>query len=535
MTPRFLLFLTAALAVPAQVTFERLVRADREPHNWLNYSGSYRSHRYSPLDQITRDNIKNLRIDWIYQARSLERFEATPLVVNGIMYVTQAPNDVIALDASTGRRFWTYSHAPLPAARGCCGKINRGVAILGDRLFMGTMDARLIAIDAKSGRSLWNVGIADPNAGYSITHAPLVIKDKVIVGVAGGEYGIRGFIAAYEIASGKEAWRFYTVPGPGEPGNETWAGDSWKTGGAPIWITGSYDPELNLTYWGTGNPGPDYNSDKRAGDNLYSNSVIALNPDTGKLQWHFQFTPHDELDYDATQIPVLVDAEWRGRPRKLMMWANRNGFFYVLDRVNGEFLMGKPFAKVTWATGLDDKGRPVKSTKMSPNAEGVQIFPGALGATNYYAPSYSSRTGLFYVSTWVNTYNVFTKFSQEYEAGKQFLGGLPRGGRTGTGGPQEEDPYGAVRALDPKTGEMKWEFKMTTLTTSGLLTTASDLLFTGGLEGYIFALDARNGAMLWKSTVGGLTYASPMSYQAGGKQYVAIAAGNALFAFALAD
>src|SRR6202047_2999506 len=271
------------------------------------------------------------------------------------MYLTQPPNDVVALDARTGRAFWVYHYAPSPAARPCCGIVNRGLAILGDSLFMATVDAHLVAIDAKDGHALWNVKLAEEAAGYAATMAPLVIKDKVIAGVAGGEFGIRGFIAAFDANTGKEVWRFYTVPGPGEPGH-----DSWMHGGAPIWATGSYDPETNLTYWGTGNAGPDWDGAARLGDNLYSSSVIALDADTGKLKWHYQFSPHNEFDWDATQVPVLADIQYQGRPRKVMLWANRNGMFYVLDRTNGQFLLGKPFVKVNWATGFEWKGPPVR-------------------------------------------------------------------------------------------------------------------------------------------------------------------------------
>ena len=354
MTRRILALLSlAAGSITAQVTSERLPHPEREPQNWLTYSGNYYAQRYSPLDQITRDNAKNMELQWVYQARSLEKFEATPLVVDGIMYVTEAPNNVLALDAKTGAIFWVYEFRNSPDARPCCGAVNRGLAILGDTLFMGTIDGHLVAIDAKAGKPIWNVQVGDPKLGYSITHAPLVVKDKVIVGTAGAEYGIRGFIAAYDAATGKQAWRFNTVPGPGEPGHETWTGDSWQHGGGSAWVTGSYDPSLNLVYWGVGNPGADWNGDNRAGDNLYSDCAIALDADTGKLKWYFQFTPHDEYDYDAVQVPVLVDANWKGNPRKMMMWANRNGFFYVLDRTNGQFLFGMPFTKQTWAKGLD--------------------------------------------------------------------------------------------------------------------------------------------------------------------------------------
>ena len=278
------LFCTAA-SLSAQVTFERILHADREPQNWLTYSGTMQSQRHSSLSQINTANVKNLETQWVFQARSLEKFEATPLVVEGVMYTVQAPNDIVALDAATGSVFWVYSYKPSPAARPCCGRVNRGVAILGDTLYMGTIDAHLIAVDAKSGKPLWNREIANAAAGYALTHAPLIVKDKVIMGVAGGEYGIRGFIAAFDAKTGQEIWRFNTVPGPGEPGHDSWKNDAWKTGGGSVWVTGSYDPDLNLTYWGVGNPGPDWNGDVRPGDNLYTDSVVAIDPDTGKLKW----------------------------------------------------------------------------------------------------------------------------------------------------------------------------------------------------------------------------------------------------------
>lgn len=535
-----ILTLLCAASLPAQVTSERLMRAAEEPQNWLTHSGSYASHRHSPLTSITPDNVKNLEQQWVFQARSLEKFEATPLVVNGIMYTVQAPNDIVALDAVTGRVFWIYSYRPSPAARPCCGRVNRGVAIHGDTLFMTTLDAHLIAVDAKNGALLWNVEVAKPESGYAMSVAPLVIKDKVVIGTAGGEYGIRGFIAAHDVKTGKEAWRFYTIPGPGEPGHESWpAGtDAWKRGGASIWVTGSYDPELNLTYWGVGNPGPDWNSDDRAGDNLYSDSVVALDVDTGKLKWHYQFTPHDDWDYDSTQIPVLADITWQGRPRKAMMFANRNGFFYMLDRATGQFLLGKPFAKVTWASGIDETGRPVRVPGKEPTREGVVVFPGVQGATNWYSPSYSPHTGLFYVPTWDNYSSTFVKLPAVYEEGRSFTGGSPRSLVPSLRYPQvnnrsEEDGYGAVRAIDPLTGERKWEYKMSDVTDAGVLTTASDVLFSGGREGHFFALDARTGALLWKVNVGGGVASGPISYAVNGRQYVAVSAGSALFVYAL--
>jgi alcohol dehydrogenase (cytochrome c) len=540
MTRRTLLLAaTVHASLWAQVSFDRILKADQEPQNWLNYSGTMASQRHSTLTQITPGNVKNLELQWVFQARSLEKFEATPLVVDGILYTVQAPNDIVAMDAVTGRVFWSYSYLPSQAARPCCGRVNRGLAILGDTLFMGTIDAHLVAVDAKNGHVLWNTTVARPEAGYAITHAPLVIKDQVIVGTAGGEFGIRGFIAAYDAKTGKEAWRFYTIPGKGEPGNETWEGDSWMHGGASVWVTGSYDPALNLTYWGVGNAGPDFTGDDRKGDNLYSSSVVALDPDTGKLKWHFQFSPHDEFDYDATQVPVLTDMEWQGRSRKVMLWANRNGFFYVLDRTTGQFLLGKPFTKVTWADGFDEKGRPLKVSAAMPTAEGTKVYPGVQGGTNWYSPSYSPKTGLFYIPVWDNYSTVFAKEPVKYVEGREFAGKMPRGTIPFTPGAvsfrKEEDGIGFVRAIDPKTGEKKWEFKMADVTEAGILTTASDLLFSGGREGYFYALNARSGELLWRASLGSGIACGPMTYSVGGRQYVAVSAGSSLFVYALKE
>jgi len=531
--------------VQAQVTFDRLLRADQEPQNWLTYSGNLSGQRYSPLTQITPGNVKNLELQWVFQTRRpaepAEKFEATPLVVDGIMYTVLAPNHVVALDAATGRMFWLYSPRISQLARVCCGRVNRGLAILGDTLFMATIDGHLIAIDAKTGRPIWDVAVAKPESGYSFTLAPLIVKNKVIVGPSGGEYGIRGFIAAFDAATGKEAWRFNTIPGPGEPGHETWTDKeaaAWKTGGGPAWVTGTYDPALNLVYWGTGNPGPDWNGDPRPGDNLYTDSVLAINPDTGALKWHYQFTPHDEFDYDSTQVPVLADITWQGRPTKVMLWANRNGLWYVLDRTTGDFLSGKPFTKVNWMDGFDEKGRPKRV--INPTTEGSLVYPNNQGATNWYPPSYSPRTGLFYIPTWADTYSTYTKGPAEYKEGNQYVGRFPTMAfpalATGPGSINQrlpEEGYGAIQAFDPQTGQRKWEFKMADVTDSGVLSTASDLVFAGGREGYFFALDARTGEQLWKANVGGQVAAGPMSYSVNGKQYVAIAAGSALFVYAL--
>lgn len=523
------LFLTALLAAAlcpaAEVTYDRLLRAGRDSGNWLTYSGTYSSQRHSALDQITRDNAGDLRLKWVYQLRTTEKVETTPLVVDGVMYLTRPPNDVIALDTETGRPFWEYRRTLPEPINVCCGRVNRGLAILGDRLFMGTVDAHLVALDAKTGSVVWDVEVADRRTGHAITNAPLALKDRIVTGIAGGEYGIRGFLDAYDPKTGKRLWRFWTVPEPGEPGNETWAGDSWRTGGAPTWVTGSYDPDLNLVYWGTGNPSPDWNGDVREGDNLYSSSVIALDADTGKLKWHFQFTPHDVHDWDAVQIPVLVDAEWQGKPRRLMCWANRNSFFYVLDRETGEFLLGKPFSKQTWAERLDAKGRPIRIPGTSPSREGSLVYPGVQGGTNWYSPSYSPRTGLFYLSVWEYASIYFTG-DAPYSPGNRFLGSVPQG--------VPDDPgWGAVRALDPKTGERTWEFKLHSTPQAGILSTAGGVVLGGNDEGHFFALDDHTGKELWRANTGGVIVAAPITYLSNGKQYFTVASGSAIFTFGL--
>jgi alcohol dehydrogenase (cytochrome c) len=531
--------LATASVLRAQVSFDRILRGESDMQDWLSYSGGLTGQRHSPLTQITPANVNNLELQWVFQVRSLEKFEATPLVVDGVMYTVQAPNDVIALDAATGRVYWTYPYIPSPLSRLCCGRVNRGLAILDNTLYMATIDGHLIAIDAKTGGLVWNVTVAGARAeaGYSFTVAPLVVKDKVIIGTAGGEYGIRGFLAAFDAKTGKEVWRFHTVAGAGEKGGETWGGESWKVGGGSIWVTGTYDRDLNLTYWGVGNPGPDWNGDVRPGDNLYTDSVVALDADTGQLKWHFQFTPHDVYDYDSVQIPVLADIDWQGGRRKAMLFANRNGIFYVLDRTTGEFLLGKPFTKVTWNTGLDAKGRPQNMVPLT--EDGVLVYPGVQGATNWYSPSFSPRTGLLYVPSWLDTYSTFTKRPVEYKEGQRYTGALPALPiRMLTPGPsinrrRPEEGTGAILALDPKTGSKQWEYPMSDVVDAGVLTTASDVVFSGGREGYVFALDARTGALLWKANVGGAAANGPMTYAVGGRQYVAFAAGNALFVYAL--
>jgi len=553
----FALLLTVLVSyrLHAQVTSDRLQNAASESRNWLTYSGGYFSNRFSGLTQITPANAKNLELAWMYQAAVAGAWQTTPLVVDGVMYLTQRPNDVVALDAKTGRVFWIYRYPPPASTIVCCGANNRGLAMLGDTLYMGTLDAHLVAIDAKSGRQLWNTQVAESKLGYSVTLAPLAVKDKVIVGVGGGEYGIRGFVAAYDARSGREAWRFYTIPAPNEPGGDSWkpcppnAGsfcdpDAWKHGGGSVWVTGSYDAALNLTYWGVGNAGPDWNNEQRPGDNLYTDSVVALDADTGRLKWHYQFTPHDRYDYDSVQVPVLADINWRGAPVKAMIWANRNGNFYVLERETGKFLVGRPFVKVNWMDTFDERGRPHQTSQ----PPGQPTWPGNQGGTNWYSPSYSPHTGLFYISAWEGYATIFGGTPVEYQEGRNFGGGVnrpfvPIPGAPATPGIRrgpinnwtEAVSTGAVLAVDAASGELKWKFPMTDVTDSGILTTASDVLFTGGREGYFQVLDARTGALLWKTNLGAQIVNGPMTYEVGGKQYVATISGLSLCVFALRE
>ena len=508
------------------VTADRLTGAASEPQNWLTYSGTYNGQRYSRLDQISGANADRLEIKWVYQLQTLNPVETTPLVVDGVMYVTQSPSNVIALDAATGRPYWTYAPELPDDLRICCGAQNRGVAILGDRVFVGTLDARLIALDAATGNVLWEAKVDDHDVGYSITGAPLAVKDMIVTGIAGGEYGIRGYIDAYDAATGERRWRHYTIPGPGEPGNETWSGDSWRTGGAPTWITGSYDPELNLIYWGTGNPGPDWNVDVREGDNLCADCFIALNADTGEEVWHFQFTPHDGHDWDATQVPVLIDAEVGGITRKLVVTANRNAFYYVLDRETGAFITAQPFAEQTWAERIQEDGRPIRIPGKFPTEEGVVVSPSVYGGTNWWSPSYSPSTGLFYIMS-LDGAQTYFKGDADYTPGNLFIGG-------NASFEQPPETYrSALRALDGTTGDLRWEYEVQPLTFAGVLSTAGNVVFSGAADGFVFALDAETGEVLWNLSLGGAVVSGPMSYAVDGNQYVTISAGNSVFTFGL--
>jgi alcohol dehydrogenase (cytochrome c) len=506
----------------AQVTPQRLLDSAKEPQNWLTYSGDYAGHRFSALEQINTSNAHALVPKWVYQTMAGGKFETTPLVVDGVLYGTGQDDRAYALDARTGRPIWQYQRQLPSDIRPCCGRVNRGVAILDDKVFLGTLDAHVIALDAKTGNIVWDVTAFDYAKGYSITLAPLAVKNLVIVGVSGGEYGIRGFIEAYDANTGERKWRFYTVPGPGEAGHESWEGESWKIGGAPAWITGSYDPATNTTFWTTGNPSPSNRGEGRAGDNLYSNSLLALDADTGKLKWYFQFTKHDEHDYDATQVPVLLERDGK----HLLVQANRNGFFYVLDRSNGKLVSSNAYAKVTWSTSKDSEGRPVANKEATPTPDGSRVCPGAAGATNWMSPTFDPQTGFFYVTAREQC-DIFSTAPQPYQPGHAYYGSayFPN---------DDTAPFwGALRAIDPATGKIKWEWKHPSPTWSGVLSTAGGLVFTGDAEGNFIALDAATGRPLWHFQAGASVYSSPMAYAIDGKEYVAVAAGSALFTFAL--
>ncbi len=513
------------------VTYQQLLAASTNAGNWMTYSGQYNGQRFSRLDQVNDDNAHQLRLKWVRQIQTRTAFETTPLVVDGVMFLTLPENKVWAVDAATGLPYWKYDHGLPGQLAVCCGKVNRGLAILGDTLYMGTLDAKLVALDSKSGNVRWIQTVADSKKGYSITGAPLIVKDMVITGIAGGEYGIRGFLDAYDARTGKRLWRRHTIPGPGEPGHDTWEGDSWKIGGSPTWMTGAFDPALNLLYWGVGNPGPDWNGEVRKGDNLYSDCVLAIDADTGKIKWHFQFTPHDVHDWDACQIPILVDREYGGKQRKLLLWANRNAFYYVLDRETGQFLSATQFAKQTWAAEIDPQGRPIRVPGKLPTKDGVLVWPDVSGAANWHSPTYSPQTGLYYQMAFDGAATYYLDEEAEYVPGKLFLGGF------GIPNEYEEFPkseyVSAVRALDALTGKRIWQYKVQTKSMSGLISTAGNLVFGGAPFGSFFALNAKTGEELWTIDLGGRVHAAPITFMADGKQYITIAAGAALFTFGL--
>jgi PQQ-dependent dehydrogenase (methanol/ethanol family) len=519
------------------LSWDRLRNSSKEPQNYMTYWGDLTGKHYSALTQINSLNVKNLQAKWALPLPGNGNTEAIPIVVDGILY-TVGPAagslDVLAADAKTGRVIWRFTRAQKATNPNEINRSNRGVSVIGNRVFLGTLDAALIALDARSGTLLWERQIAEAMAGYSITSPPLPVRDMIITGISGGEFGIQGFLEAYDQATGRRLWRFNTVPQPGEPGHETWEGDSWKRGGAPTWLTGTYDAELNTLYWPVGNPGPDFNGDVRKGDNLYSSSVIALDPDTGKLKWHYQFTPNDTHDWDSTEDMVLVDRVWKGLNRKLLMHADRNGIFYVLDRTNGRFLAGNPFVRATWVKGWDENGRPITTEGWRSNAEGAAVFPGVGGGTNFQAPSYSSQTGWMYFA-YHDGGAVYTSAEQRFEPGVQYNG---RGvARAGSQLPAGEIPAtDGIQAFDPETGKTVWRFPLTQGGLSpGVLATGGGLVFAATSEGNFLALDARTGKELWHFTTGGPINSSPMSYAVDGRQYVAVTSAGVLYSFGLPE
>ncbi|MCC6861230.1 MAG: PQQ-dependent dehydrogenase, methanol/ethanol family [Bryobacterales bacterium] len=495
---------------------------------WPTYHGVPGGNRHSPLRQIHTGNVAALAPRWIFTIPDSRRLEVTPIVADGIMYITGA-NQAYALDPRTGREIWHYQRPRTPGLAGdAAGGINRGAAIWKDRLFFVTDNARLLALNRATGALIWDVEMADHRQNYGATSAPLVAGDLVISGTSGGDEGVRGFLAAYHAATGEQAWRVWTIPAPGEPGSETWIGKALEHGCGAAWLTGTYDPSTGMLYWPTGNPCPDYNGDERKGDNLYTSSVLALDVATGKRRWYYQFTPHDVHDWDAQQTPMLVDADFRGRPRKLLVQANRNGFFYVLDRLSGELLLAKPFVKrLTWAGGIGPDGRPQVLPGTDPSPQGTKVCPAVEGATNWMSTAYHPETGLFYVMA-LEKCNIYFKEEAVWEPGKSHYGG---GTRNVPGEPGRK----YLRALNIQTGETVWEYPQTgpANTWGGVLSTGGGLVFFGDDSGAFAAVDARTGKPLWHFHTSQTWKASPMTYLAGGKQYVAIASGSNVIAFSL--
>jgi alcohol dehydrogenase (cytochrome c) len=534
--------LTSSPTLPAQsaatdVTYRNLLDGLKDPTKWLTYSGEYNGQRHSPLTQITPENVTRLAASWTFQTGLPGNFQATPIVLDGVIYITGNSNNVWAIDARTGRQIWRYRRDLPSDVRGCCGAVNRGLAALGDRLFLATFDAHLVALDMKTGGVLYDVQLEDYKLGYSGTAAPLVVKDKVIVGIAGAEYGIRGFIDGYDAQSGKRLWRFYTVPGPGEAGSDTWpAGDAYQHGGGSIWVTGSFDPELNLVFFGTGNPGPDYYGAEREGDNLYTSSLVALDPDTGKLRWHYQFTPHDTHDWDATQVPVLADLPIGGQSRKVVMFANRNGFFYTLDRLTGKVLVAKPFIETTWAKELGPTGRPILLPGNLPDEAGTRTCPQLNGGTSFMSPSYDPASRTFFVTA-RETCAIYHAWHQDFVPGRGYSAGATRRA------PDHEN-YSALRAIDPVTGTRKWEYRYPNTSTSspveisnaGILSTASGLVFTGDADGNLLGFDSRTGKNVWHYQLGyPLRTTGGTTYMLDGRQQLLVPAGMTLTAFTLRE
>ncbi|MBI3796827.1 MAG: PQQ-dependent dehydrogenase, methanol/ethanol family [Deltaproteobacteria bacterium] len=505
------------------VTVERLLKGTEDSSGWLMYGGNYQNWRFSPLKDINRQNIKKLQVAWIFQTGIPGQLEAAPIIADGILYLTSSYSHLYALDAATGEPLWKYDH-PLPDdLRICCGPTNRGVAIVDDKVFMATLDAHLVALDRKTGTVAWNTKMDDYTVGYSSTAAPLVIKDKVIIGIAGGEYGARGFIDAYDAKTGERKWRRYTIPAAGEKGVETWAGDSWKNGGGPAWVTGSYDAEQNILYWATGNASPDWNGDSREGDNLYTNSVLALDPDTGELKWHFQFTPHDVWDYDGNTGMFLVSVQRSGQEVKALAQPNRNGFLYVLDRTSGKYLHSAQYVdKLNWAKGLDENGKPKVDQQYVPMPGGNKEFicPGNVGGQNgAFTAAYSPVTKYIYVPV-IESCGKMEKSTAIFIQGIPFWGGGP-GAMQG----DDQSSYGHLSAIDPTTGSIKWRYVDDYPLVGGTLATAGGLVFTGNQHGYAMAFDDTTGELLWQFQTGSTVRGQPVTYKIAGRQYVAVPSG----------
>ncbi len=506
---------TEVRSAAVDVPFEEIAQKRESDSDWLTYSGTYTGARHSTLNQIDGDNVDRLALKWVHQFEGNPRIEATPLVRDGVMFMSVPPCSVSALDAATGRAIWTWHCNLLTDIAGENGSNNRGVALLDDKVFVATSDARLFALDSATGKEVWVATVESDFVTYYITGAPLAFRDVVVTGTSTRDVG-RGVLAAFDARTGAERWRFNTVPGEEEAGNDTWAGQSWRDGGGPVWLTGSYDPEEDLLYWGVGNPKPDYDTTGRKGDNLYTNSVVALNGATGKLAWHFQFVPGDNKDWGANQIPVLVDRSRNGTVEKQMLWANRNGFYYNFDRLSGKFLRATPFAQVTWTPGLDENGRPLPYESEAGNA-GQLLFPGNVGGTHWYSPTYYPERDLMIVPVLEQGMVYFSSFDSPPRAsGRSF--------------------YTAVRALDAQTGNLVWEYRRPPRFVDnfmpGLMSTAGGIVF-GSDQSTFFALSADTGTVLWSAETGGRIISSPITFSVGGEQFVSIAAGQDLLTFGL--
>jgi alcohol dehydrogenase (cytochrome c) len=510
------------------VTSQRLKAAGTKPDEWLMYSGSYNGWRRSPLAEITPANVAMLRLRWVKQFDSNDPYvEATPLVIGGVIFMVAPSSTVSALNAKTGELIWEYKRTIPTDLPLCCGHNNRGLAAYNNSIFLGTLDGYLVALDASDGKVIWQTLVASPDDGYSITGAPLVVNNSVVVGIGGGEYGIRGFLVAYDALTGQQQWKFDTIPGPDEVGHETWGNNAWRTGGGPTWNTGGYDPSIDILYWGVGNPSPPFSGDVRPGDNLFTDSVIALHAKTGKLAWYFQFTPHDEHDWDATQTPVLADLPINGQTREVLCWANRNGFYYVLDRRTGEFLAGKPFVELDWASGLTAAGRPILTELAKVSAAGRRSKPGVDGGTNWQNAAFDPKRGLLFIPATEGS-SVFTKGTLNKVGREQ------HGLYIGSGFSQVEPAMPVVRALDAVSGRRTWEYYPSAARReySGLLSTEGGLVF-GASGGVAFALDAATGREVWRLALGGATKSAPISFAIDGRQVIAVTAGRELFVFGL--